>query len=454
MTPYLPNPDANPPGPSERNVFQVEELVTTLKHALEMTFPALWVEGEISNFVAARSGHWYFSLKDDKAQIRCAFFRGQNLRKAKPDNGQRCLVHGRATLFAARGELQLVVDDIEDAGTGALHLAFERLKRSLNAEGLFAQERKHPLPASPRRIGILTSTVGAALHDVLTTLRRRNPLAEVIVYPIPVQGQDAAVEIVRMLHCALRRAECDVLLLTRGGGSLEDLQAFNDETLARAIAAAQLPIVSAIGHEVDFSISDFVADARAATPTAAAELLSPDQRQWRRNLQLGRAALDNAMRRRLRQQRELQQTWLHRLQAQSPQRKLLDRAQWLDHLQVRLRNRLQQLLQSQTRNLRSQQSRIHSARMEQRLRSTRQQLEGLRDRHRRALSSQFRQQQVNLQHLQQRLQDMHPDHVLHRGYSIVWDGEHIVRESNLPPGRQLRIQLADGDLKVSVSQKN
>src|SRR5690606_13200539 len=251
-----------------------------IRHALERGFPALWVEGEISNLARPGSGHLYFSLKDAQAQVRCAMFRNRNmLLRFRPANGAQVLVRARISVYEARGEYQLLVEHMEEAGHGALQRAFEELKARLQAEGLFDAARKRSIPPSPRTIGIVTSPTGAAIRDILSTLRRRYPLARAIVYPSQVHGADAPAQLVRALGAAARRAGCDVLLRARGGGSLEDLAAFNDERVARAVVASPVPVICGVGHETDFSIADFVADLRAPTPTAAAALAAPHRRQ-------------------------------------------------------------------------------------------------------------------------------------------------------------------------------
>src|SRR5699024_6430230 len=249
---------------------QVSELNAMVRELLTQSFGLVWIEGEISNLARPRSGHVYFSLKDDGAQVRCALFRGKSrLLKFRPDSGDQVLVRARVGLYAPRGDYQLIVEHMEPAGAGALQRAFEQLKSKPETEGLFAAERKQAIPAIPRRIGVITSATGAALRDVLSVLSRRYPLGAVRVYPVPVQGTAAPAAIVAALQLADRRRDCDVLLVTRGGGSLEDLQAFNDEAVARAIAACRLPVIAGVGHEVDITIADFVADVRAPTPSAS-----------------------------------------------------------------------------------------------------------------------------------------------------------------------------------------
>jgi exodeoxyribonuclease VII large subunit len=276
----LPTPVPTPV-PGQRDVYSVSRLNAEARRLLEASFREVWVEGEISNLSRPGSGHIYFTLKDDTAQVRCALFRQRrDVLALEPEAGARVLVRARVTLYENRGDFQLVVQHLEDAGEGALLRAFEQLKRKLESEGLFEPGRKRELPRFPRRVGIITSATGAAVRDVIATFRRRCPAVPLLIYPSAVQGAAAVPELLAALAAAQQRAECDALIVTRGGGSLEDLQAFNDESVARAIAAASIPIVSGVGHDIDFTISDFVADRRAPTPTAAAELLSPDAAEW------------------------------------------------------------------------------------------------------------------------------------------------------------------------------
>lgn len=266
-----------------RDIYTVARLNREAKLLLEGGFPPLWVEGEISNLARPGSGHLYFSLKDTQAQIRCAMFRTQQrLLSVAPQDGMHVLVRARVSLYEGRGEFQLIVDWIEDAGEGALRRAFEALKLRLSKEGLFDIAAKNPLPRLPRRIGVITSPTGAVWHDIVITLKRRFPAIGVLLYPVAVQGEGAAEQIASAIRLACHRRECDALILARGGGSLEDLWAFNEETVARAIHACSIPIVAGIGHESDITIADLVADARAPTPTAASEMLSPDQSEWRK----------------------------------------------------------------------------------------------------------------------------------------------------------------------------
>lgn len=273
------------PSLERRDVYTVSRLNRSARSILEGSFPLLWVEGEISNLSRPGSGHWYFSLKDEAAQVRCAMFRNRNMYlNFTPQNGNHVLIRAQVSLYENRGDYQLIVEHLEEAGDGALRRAFDLLKQRLTKEGLFDAARKRPLPALPRCIGVITSPHGAALRDILSVLRRRYPTLPVLIYPVAVQGPDAAQEIAAAVNLANRRNECQVLIVARGGGSLEDLWAFNQEAVARAIHASSIPVVTGIGHETDFTIADFVADQRAPTPSVAAEMVSPNRAEWQHRL--------------------------------------------------------------------------------------------------------------------------------------------------------------------------
>jgi exodeoxyribonuclease VII large subunit len=322
---------------SQREIYSVWQLNREVRELLESGFARIWVEGEISNLARPPSGHLYFSLKDARAQVSCALFRNVATRLGfKPENGTQVLVRAEVSLYEARGNFQLIVNHMEEAGDGALRRAYEALKQRLFDAGLFEPEHKQPLPALPSCIGVITSPGGAAIRDVLAVLKRRFPAIPVIIYPTLVQGDSAATQIVAALETAQRRQECDVLLLTRGGGSLEDLWPFNEEIVARAVHACRLPLVSAVGHEIDVVISDFAADQRAATPSAAAELLSPDQTEWLARLDQLQQRLSSQMQQKLQQNNE-RLNWLQRRTLQThPGRRLQQQSQRLDDLSLRL----------------------------------------------------------------------------------------------------------------------
>lgn len=355
---------APPPPPREqtREVYTPSRLNKEARLMLERGFSALWVEGEISNLSRPSSGHWYFSLKDDAAQLRCAMFRQKNmLIRFTPKDGMHVRIRGRVSLYEARGDYQFLVDHIEEAGEGALRRQFELLKAKLAAEGLFAAERKRPSPTMPRRIGVITSPTGAAVRDVLNILRRRFCSIPVLIYPVPVQGAAAAPQIAAAIRLASRRAECDVLILARGGGSLEDLWAFNEEVVARAIFDCSIPIVSGIGHEVDYTIADFVADVRAPTPSGAAELVAPDCTEWSRRFDHAWRRMAAALQRRLARQLE-RMAWVDRRFAQvHPGIELRQRAQRLDDLEQRLTRALKHRLFAQRSALADDTARLRHA---------------------------------------------------------------------------------------------
>jgi exodeoxyribonuclease VII large subunit len=322
--------------PARRDIYTVSRLNREARGLLEAGLPTLWITGELSNLSRPASGHWYFTLKDESAQVRCAMFRTRNLAaRVPPRDGLQVMLRARVGLYEARGEFQLVVDHLEEAGEGELRRRFEALKQKLAGEGLFDAGRKRPLPRFPRRVGIVTSATGAALRDVLHVVRRRCCATALLLYPVPVQGAGAAREIAAMLALADRRRDVDVLLLVRGGGSLEDLWAFNDEALARAIAGVSLPLVTGIGHEIDFTIADFVADLRAPTPSAAAELAVPDASAWLGTLAVAERRLASAADRALRQRRDTLTHARHRLVQLHPAQRLRQHMQRVDELQGR-----------------------------------------------------------------------------------------------------------------------
>jgi exodeoxyribonuclease VII large subunit len=320
-----------------REVYTVSRLNREARMLLEAGLPPLWIEGELSNFARPSSGHWYFTLKDADAQVRCAMFRNANSRvRVTPRDGLHVLLRVRVSLYEARGEYQLIAEHLEEAGEGALRRRFEELKARLAAEGLFDAALKRPLPQLPRRIGVITSPTGAAIRDILHVLARRFPAVPVLIYPVPVQGAGAAAEIAAAIRLASERRDADVLILARGGGSLEDLWAFNEEPVARAIRASAIPVVSGVGHEVDVTIADFAADRRAPTPSGAAEIVVPDRAEWLRALAATRERLARGWRRVGGQARERLGWLARRLELTHPRTRLAARAQRLDELETRL----------------------------------------------------------------------------------------------------------------------
>jgi len=323
---------------AQRDIYTVSRLNSQARQILESGLPPVWVEGEISNFSAPASGHWYFSLKDRDAQIRCAMFRNRNGGLGfKPRDGQMLQVRGRVSLYEPRGDYQLIAEQMEDAGEGALRREFERLKARLAAEGLFDPALKRALPLMPKRIAVITSPTGAAIRDVLNILRRRFAPAAVRVYPVPVQGAAAAEAIVAALDAVSARDDCEVVILARGGGSIEDLWSFNDERVARAIRHCRIPVVTGIGHEIDFTIADFAADLRAPTPSGAAELVVPDRADLLRTLAATAQRMALAMRRQLTRSIDRHAEIAARLQRAHPGARLAQQTQRLDDLDLRLR---------------------------------------------------------------------------------------------------------------------
>ncbi len=443
-------------GSPSRVVLTVSQLNREVRELLEQGLPVLWVEGEVSNLARPASGHWYFTLKDQKAQIRCAMFRPRNrLVRFAPESGTQVLARGRISLYEPRGDYQFIVESLEEAGDGALRRQFEALKQTLDAEGLFSQERKRLLPAIPRRVGVITSPSGAAIRDVLQVLQRRFPAIGVLIYPVPVQGKGAAEQIARMIELAGARNEVDVLLLTRGGGSLEDLWAFNEEIVARAIAASPIPLVSAVGHEIDVSIADFVADHRAPTPSAAAELISPDGNAWQerfRQLEVRLAGRQQDTLQRLNRQLRHLTT---RLEQQHPGRRLRDHSQRLDELDARLRGWLRRELQYRHRQttqledrLRRQHPQLLIARGRDRVQELEMRLAGAQRR-------EIRRHGDRLRSVTRALEAVSPLATVSRGYAILQRGDGaVVRDANaVEVGDRLSARLAHGSLVCTVSER-
>lgn len=438
----------------ERLVLSVSDLNRAARGVLEGGFPLLWVEGEISNLARPASGHLYFSLKDSQAQVRCALFRNRSqLLRFKPADGMKVLVRGRVSLYEPRGDFQFIAEHLEEAGHGALQRAFEELKARLAKEGLFDTALKRPLPAAPRRIGVITSPSGAALHDILTVIRRRYPIARVILYPTPVQGEGAAVRIADMIDTASERAECDVLILARGGGSLEDLWAFNEEPVARAIRASRIPLVSGVGHEVDFTIADFAADLRAPTPTGAAELVTPDVGEWRRHLDQRERRLHQSQLFLLQGLRRRLEWCGERLQQLHPARILRDRSQRLDELQLRLGRCVRAHLRHERSRLGGLQAALYAHSPQQQLRHASDRLTAMDVRLRGAARTRVTQVANRLALSMRALDAVSPLATLNRGYAIVSDaasGATLSHVSVARPGQTVRTRLADGSFTAEV----
>lgn len=437
---------------STRQILSVTLLNEQVRDLLEHSFPNLWVEGEISNLSQPSSGHLYFTLKDSGAQIRAAMFRGNNrFLGFVPKNGQHVVVKARLSLYAPRGDYQLIVEQMEEAGLGALRRAFDQLRLRLQQEGLFDQERKRPLPDNLRHLAVITSPTGAAIRDILSVLERRFPGLPVTVIPVPVQGTEAAPAIVRAIALANREQDIDAILLARGGGSLEDLWAFNEEIVARAIAGSRLPIVSGVGHETDFTIADFVADVRAPTPSAAAELLSPDAADLLNTLDGFEILLARAWRNGL-AKRKLQLDHL-RSRLRHPGQRLRDLSQRLDELELRLRRAQQQHWRQHQQHLLHLVSRLRSRHPGQQLAGMQAQLDNLHQRLARAVQLALQQRKQQLTHAAERAQLASPLAILARGYAIVESHDEVVRSSTqVQPGAVITTRLSKGMLKATVTE--
>lgn len=448
-------PESDEASPRTREVHTPSTLARFVRDLLEDALPLIWIEGEMSNLARPASGHLYFTLKDAGAQVRCAMFRPKSTwLRFRPADGQRVLARARVSLYEARGEFQLVVESLEQAGEGALQRAFEELKAKLAAEGLFDAGLKRPIPALPHRIGVITSPSGAAVRDVLSVVARRFPLADVEILPVPVQGKEAPPAIIAMLAAASRARRHDVLLLTRGGGSLEDLWAFNDEGLARAIRASAIPVVSAIGHEIDFTIADFAADLRAPTPSAAAELLVPDAQAIARALDRELASLRQRIRRTLETRSQRLDHLLARLNAQRPQARLARARERLSSLQRRLLDRTRAGRERRDARLAQLRTRLFARHPEARIARDGEMARALAERLRIGLLRQLERRRARTAELARALHAVSPLATLERGYAILFESEsgRVVRSvAQIEESTLLRARLADGDVALRVA---
>lgn len=429
----------------------VSELNRQVKSLLEHSFMSLRVTGEISNLVRASSGHWYFTLKDDRAQVRCAMFRGRNAQvRFRPQEGSQVLCTAKVSLYEGRGDFQLIVESMHEDGQGQLQQAFEMLKQRLQAEGLFDQGRKRAIPSHPRVVGVVTSATGAALHDILTAFERRYPAMQINLYPSLVQGSEAAGQIVAAIELANRHGQADVLIVGRGGGSLEDLWPFNEERVARAILASNIPIVSAVGHEVDFSISDLVADLRAPTPTAAAELLSPDQAQIRQGLDQLTRSLTRRIEWQLNRQRDLV-AGLKR-QLRHPGDRIREQQQRCDDLEMRLQRSMHRLLDQRRQRLSAATSRLKLQSPTRLLQRQRQHIGEINQRLITRISALIERRRLQLAQKVGRLSAISPLATLERGYSLTQTatGELIRDAVQIAPGDQVKVRLQRGAFNAQV----
>ncbi|RWR02999.1 exodeoxyribonuclease VII large subunit [[Pantoea] beijingensis] len=442
------------PLPPSANIFTVSRLNTTVRKLLEREMGQIWLSAEISNFSQPSSGHWYFTLKDDGAQVRCAMFRNSNRHVSfRPQNGQQILVRATITLYEPRGDYQLIAESMQPAGDGLLQQQFEQLKQRLSAEGLFDPCYKKALPDPAKQLGVITSATGAALHDVLRVLHRRDPSLPVVIYPTPVQGVDAPDSIVRAIERANLRQECDVLILGRGGGSLEDLWSFNDERVARAIFASHIPIVSAVGHETDVTIADFVADLRAPTPSAAAELVSRNQTELLRQLQSQQQRLEMAMDYYLARQQRYYTRLHHRLQQQHPQLRLARQQTSLFKLQQRLNDTVQIHLRRASRQQERIEQRLRAQHPQGRIYRAQQQLQQWHYRLQQAMQTGLNGNKQRFSTLAAQLEGVSPLATLARGFSVTTsaDGKVVKKTRQLHTGDALRTRLDDGWVESQVT---
>lgn len=441
-----------PPKTTDREIFSVSQLNRQARQLLETHLPLLWVEGELSNVSTPSSGHWYFTLKDDQAQVRCCMFRNRNmLVRFKPQQGQHVLLRARVSLYEGRGDYQIIAEHMEEAGSGALQRAFDELKHKLAQEGLFNEAHKKALPPLPKHIGVITSPTGAAIRDVLSVLERRFPGIPVTVIPVAVQGKESAPQIVKAIELANRCGLFDVLLLTRGGGSMEDLWSFNEEIVARAIFNSALPIVSGVGHEVDFTIADFVADLRAPTPSAAAELLVPDGDDWLDKFIGFEVLLEEAMLRRLQQW----QKHLHNLRQRlrHPRERLEQQAQRLDNLELRLKNHLKHLLVDYKNRLQQLQIRQQAHHPQVRLQQLNERIAAYTQRLQKAQFRIIERKKQAHGEAVRLLNTLNPLSTLERGYALVTDPQtqKVITHSNqVMPGTTLNARVAQGEFVCRV----
>ncbi|MFW9687634.1 exodeoxyribonuclease VII large subunit [Vibrio parahaemolyticus] len=439
---------------TNQNIFTVSRLNAEVRLLLENEMGIVWLVGEISNFSAPVSGHWYLTLKDSRAQVKCAMFRGNNRRVTfKPANGNQVLVKARLSLYEPRGDYQLIIESMQPEGDGRLQQEFEELKMKLAAEGLFAQTNKLPLPEHPKRVGIITSKTGAALYDILDVLKRRDPSLPVVIYPTMVQGDDAAIQIAQAIGRANSRNECDVLIVGRGGGSLEDLWCFNNEILARTIAASQIPIISAVGHEVDMTIADFVADVRAPTPSAAAELVSRDNSHKDQSLVAKQHKLASAMRYYLAQQKQQSAQLLHRLERQHPSYQLQHQSQQLDELDMRLRRAMQHFIDTRQQAVERKHHRLQLNSPAKHLAQQKSRLECVEHKLLDAMDRKLLTMRHQLAIAAEKLDTVSPLATLKRGYSITQteQGKVVRSADDVKTGDLLVTRLANGEIHSTVS---
>lgn len=441
----------------ERQIYSVQQLNHEVKQLLQQNFPLLWVEGELSNVARPASGHIYFSLKDPQAQVRCAMFRNANRALPfQPENGMQVLVRARVGVYEPRGEYQLTIEHMEEAGVGILQRKFEALKHKLNQEGLFDTDSKLPLPSYPKTVSIVTSATGAAIQDILNTLQRRYPLLMVRIYAVAVQGDGSAAAIVDALTAINKRKDSDVIIVSRGGGSIEDLWSFNEEEVARAIHASKIPVVSGVGHEVDITIADFVADVRAATPTAAAELISPDQEELISIFEQYENTLLYLMRDILSNLHQAIDWVTQRLEFLHPKQAIQRKQEYLLELQRRARSAIKLSLSERINLFNTLSNRFENQSPQMRVREANVKLADLHKQLHRSIQTSLEHKQQTLQSLARTLDVVSPLGTLNRGYAIVSNmatGQILHNSKQVAINDKISIKLAEGQISAKVEDK-
>ncbi len=442
---------------ARQHILQVSELTKKVRFILESELNTVWLTGEISNFVAASSGHWYLSLKDSKSQVRCAMFKGNNSRvrlkpSALPKNGQQVLVRARVSLYEPRGDFQLIIEQMEDAGEGLLRQQYEQLKNKLNALGVFSQAHKQAIPAHINTVGIVTSPTGAAVKDILTVLKRRNPNIKAIIYPALVQGEYASNDICHAIAQANSRKECDVVIVGRGGGSLEDLWSFNEESVVQAIYDSAIPIISAVGHEVDITLSDYVADLRAATPSAAAEIVSNDSGELLAKITMLKQRFANAITQKMALYTQQHNHLQHRLRQVHPEQQLRVQQQKADELNARLSQAIKRLMLQVEQQPKQLKQRLAQLSPIKKITAQQTQVQQLEQRLTYAMQSSLQHKSELFVHLIEQLHLVSPLATIARGYSVTRDVEHKVISSvtQLAINDEISVQVTDGIISAKI----
>jgi exodeoxyribonuclease VII large subunit len=442
---------------SQQHILQISELTKKVRFILESELNTVWLTGEVSNFIAAGSGHWYLSLKDAKSQVKCAMFKGSNRRVrlstgATPSNGQQVLVRAKVSLYEPRGDFQLIIEHMEDAGTGLLRQQYEQLKNKLNAQGIFDLSHKKQLPKHINCVGIVTSPTGAAVKDILTVLKRRNPNIKAIIYPSLVQGEYAQGDICHAIESANSRNECDVLIVGRGGGSLEDLWPFNEESVVQAIYNSELPVISAVGHEIDTTLSDYVADLRAPTPSAAAELVSNDSSELLNQVIMLKQRLIKAQQNKLANLANERNYLQHRLSQVHPEQQLQLQQQKADELSLRLK----QAMKRNILQLKSKPAQLSQRLLQQspakKILSQQEQISQNTHRITQAMQNALQHKSETFVHLIEQLHLVSPLATIARGYSVTRNKENevITKVEQVSTGEQINVQLSDGHINATV----